>query len=114
MIRPTPAASVAAEASPRATWSTTARRLPMGRMRIIGPIVLAVYDWAKPQRGSPRMFDQEFLEWFTWVHPAIVPAVYVPVSAWLFWHGLTLGVPFLTASALFVGGVFLWTLLEYL
>ena len=60
------------------------------------------------------MFDQAFLEWFTWVHPAVVPAVYVPAAVWLFWRGLSAGLSAELSLGLFVAGVLLWTLMEYL
>jgi hypothetical protein len=43
-------------------------------MKIVGPIVLATHDWSRPKAGEPRMFDQAFLEWFTKVHPVVLPA----------------------------------------
>src|SRR5262249_31319387 len=100
--------------SSRLTWTSAPRRFPPGRQKIVGPIVLATHDWSRPQRGSPRMFDQDFLEWFTTVHPATLPAVYVPLAIWAFWYGLRVGVPVATSALLFVAGMALWTLLEYL
>ena len=60
------------------------------------------------------MFDQPFLEWFTTVNPMSLPLVYVPLSMWTFWYGLRLGIPLGLSAELFVAGVFLWTLFEYI
>jgi len=95
------------------TWTSAPRHFPPRRVRILGPIVLATHDWSRPQHGEPRMFDQAFLEWFTKVSPVELPLFYVPAAIWVFWHGLTLGLSVSTSSGLFVAGIFLWTLLEY-
>lgn len=112
MPTPVPPVSTSGAGSPL-TWLSAPRRFPLGRVRILGPIVLAIHDWSRPKPGEPRMFDQSFLEWFTWVHPASVPIVYTPVAAWLLWRGFS-GVGPLPALGLFAAGVFLWTLMEYL
>jgi len=103
----------ARSSSQRPTWLSAPRRFPPGRQRIIGPIVLATHDWSRPHPGGPRMFDQSFLEWFSHVHPAVLPAVYVPASIWTFWLGLQAGVSIPASAALFVAGLALWTFLEY-
>ena len=99
-------------APPRPTWLTAPRRWPPRDERIVGPIVLTTHDWSRPQAGEPRMFNQPLLEWFTTVHPATLPAVYVPLAAWMFWLGLR-SVTLVVSLALFVSGLALWTLMEY-
>ena len=59
------------------------------------------------------MFDQDFLEWFSHIHPASLVVVYVPASAFFVWHGLAAGLSVALSAALFLTGVFGWTLLEY-
>jgi len=76
--------------------------------------VLATHDWSRPRAGEPQMFNQPFIEWFTVVHPAVLPAVYVPLAAWMFWLGLHSGLSVPVSVASFVGGVALWTLMEYI
>jgi dihydroceramide fatty acyl 2-hydroxylase len=98
----------------RPTWLSAPRRFPPGRIRILGPIVLATHDWSRPQSGEPRMFDQAFLEWFTYVNPAVLPAVFIPIVAWLFWLGLRSGISIPLSLAWFAAGLGLWTLMEYL
>ena len=81
---------------------------------MVEPIGLAVHDWSRPQPGRPRMFDQDVLEWFSHIHPASLVVVYVPASAFFVWRGLALGLSLAFSAALFVAGMFGWTLLEYL
>ena len=90
-----------------------AAALATDRMRIVGPIVLSTHDWSRPQVGEPQMFNQPFIEWFTTVRPAMLPAVYVPLAVWMFWLGLRSGVSVSASIAWFVAGLALWTLMEY-
>ena len=92
-------------AGARPTWTSAPRRFPPGRMKIVGPIVLATHDWSRPKAGEPRMFDQAFLEWFTKVHPAVPGAIYIPASIWTFWLGLQAGLSVPASMALFVAGL---------
>ena len=80
----------------------------------LGPITLDILDWTRPKAGHPRMFNQGFLEWFTCAHPVSLVVVYVPLVAFFVWRGLAAGWSSFAAAGLFVGGVGLWTLLEYL
>ena len=98
----------------RPTWSNAPRRFPPGRFSIVEPIGLAVHDWTRPQPGKPRMFDQNFFEWFSHIHPLSLVVVYVPASAFFLWYGLTSGLSASWSAMLFAAGWFGWTLLEYL
>lgn len=98
----------------RPTWLSAPRLWPPREQRIVGPIVLTTHDWSRPQAGEPQMFNQPLLEWFTTVRPATLPAVYVPLAAWMFWLSLRAGVPVPISIGLFVAGLALWTLMEYL
>lgn len=109
---PARAASVAP--SQGDTWTNAPRRFPPGRIAVIEPIGLAVHDWSRPQPGRPRMFDQNFLEWFSHIHPASLIAVYVPASTFFVWYGLASGLSVARSALLFAVGLFGWTLLEYL
>jgi len=100
--------------SARPTWLTAPRLWPPRRQKIIGPIALTTHDWSRPQPGEPEMFNHPLLEWFTTVRPATLPAVYVPLAAWMFWLGLRSGIPVGASIAWFVGGLLLWTLMEYI
>jgi sterol desaturase/sphingolipid hydroxylase (fatty acid hydroxylase superfamily) len=59
---------------------------------------------------SVRMFRSEALERFTHVHPAVPHLIYVPLVLLLLWVS---SVPGGTAGLLFLGGLLLWTLVEY-
>ncbi len=60
------------------------------------------------------MFDQNFLEWFSHIHPASLVILYVPASSFFVWRGIASGLTPLLSTELFAIGLFGWTLLEYL
>jgi sterol desaturase/sphingolipid hydroxylase (fatty acid hydroxylase superfamily) len=63
-------------------------------------------------RASPRMFESNFLDRFSRVHPAVPPILFVPVITILLVEGFAHGAGW--ATALWVGGGYLfWTLTEY-
>ncbi|HEY2800382.1 MAG TPA: sterol desaturase family protein [Chthoniobacterales bacterium] len=61
-----------------------------------------------------RMFESDFLEFFSHVHPVVPWIIYLPLIGWMFELALVEREfsPGKTAS-LFVLGLFLWTLVEY-
>jgi sterol desaturase/sphingolipid hydroxylase (fatty acid hydroxylase superfamily) len=95
-------------------WASSFERFEPGRFVIVEPFALAVHDWSKPRPGEPRMFDQAFLEWFTWVRPGTLALIYVPLSAFFVWRGIVAGLGVAALAGLFVAGLFIWTLIEYL
>ncbi len=63
---------------------------------------------------SPRMFQSDFVDFFSRVPWWVVPVIYVPVIGALFtWGILGAGVPLLPSVGLFAVGAFVWTLVEY-
>src|SRR5881396_3224105 len=62
------------------------------------------------QDVSVRMFRSDFLEWFSHVHPAVPHVIYVPLVVGLLWAAPTTAG---RGALLFVAGVLLWTLAEY-
>lgn len=63
---------------------------------------------------TTRMFESDFLERFSRIHPATPFIAWLPVVAFVMWrtisrHDLAL----YAVVALFVGGLFAWTLAEY-
>jgi 4-hydroxysphinganine ceramide fatty acyl 2-hydroxylase len=63
---------------------------------------------------SVRMFENDFLEFFSHVHPAVPLVIYLPVVVGMLY--LALGVRQISPGAvigLFALGVFAWTLVEY-
>ena len=71
---------------------------------------------AVPRRGSPRMFRVNWVEaYLSRVRPWQVLVVWVPVSLWFGLRAVRApGVGLVGALLLFLGGLFAWTLLEYI
>jgi len=64
---------------------------------------------------SARIFESDFLELFTHVHWSVPLIIYVPVSTYLLYHTYVQGVVNAgSAIGLFISGMFIWTLTEYL
>jgi len=62
-----------------------------------------------------RMFESDFMEFFSRVHPVIPLALYLPVVGYMLYVSLWQRHLLLVAvAALFLLGVLLWTLIEYL
>lgn len=61
-----------------------------------------------------RMFNSDFIEKFTHIHPALPHIVFVPVVAALLYWSYRLEVPPGRAALSFVVGLAIWTLTEYL
>jgi sterol desaturase/sphingolipid hydroxylase (fatty acid hydroxylase superfamily) len=68
----------------------------------------------RTQRGSPRMFESDFFEFFSRVHPAIPAILYLPLVAVSLWFAIgSEGLPVWRVAAEVVGGYLFWTLFEY-
>jgi sterol desaturase/sphingolipid hydroxylase (fatty acid hydroxylase superfamily) len=63
-------------------------------------------------RASPRMFDSDFLDRFSRVHPAVPPILFVPTIIVLLVEGFIHGSGWAT-PAWIAGGYLFWTLTEY-
>lgn len=73
---------------------------------------MAAHDRSENLAASPQLFESEFLNFFSRVHPAIPAAVFGPVVAAMVWLGARGLAPWQLAL-LGLGGVGLWTLTEY-
>jgi len=63
---------------------------------------------------SPRMFESDFVDFFSRTHPLVVPILFVPASLALLWHSVArAGVGLLTSLGLAVAGFVAWSLTEY-
>lgn len=63
-----------------------------------------------------RLFKSDFLEFFTHIHPAVVVAIWLPVSVFFLAQAvvsLPAGASALHIPAGFLAGLFVWTLTEY-
>jgi sterol desaturase/sphingolipid hydroxylase (fatty acid hydroxylase superfamily) len=68
----------------------------------------------KASPDSPRMFESDFVDFFSRTHPAIVPILFVPASSALLWYSVArAGVGVFTTAGLFVLGGLTWTIVEY-
>lgn len=66
-----------------------------------------------PNRQSVRLYDECGWDRFMKTHPASPAVVYLPIAAWFLWRSY-LAPGFVGSTwALYVGGLFVWTLLEY-
>src|SRR5437763_16591540 len=62
-----------------------------------------------------RMFESDFMECFSRVHPVIPLALYLPVVGYMLYVSLwRRQLSFVPVAAVFVLGILLWTLIEYL
>jgi 4-hydroxysphinganine ceramide fatty acyl 2-hydroxylase len=62
-----------------------------------------------------RMFNSDFMEFFSRVHPVTPLALYLPVVGYMLYVSLWQRyLSFVAVAALFLLGVLLWTLIEYL
>ena len=62
-----------------------------------------------------RLFQSDFLEFFTHIHPVVVLVIWLPVVAYFGYRSVALRPVDLFAGAIPVGliaGLFLWTLVE--
>jgi dihydroceramide fatty acyl 2-hydroxylase len=63
--------------------------------------------------ASPPLFESDFLNFFSRVHPAIPAVVFVPVVVAMEWLGADRGYAAWQLALLTLGGVGIWTLTEY-
>src|SRR5688572_15350330 len=63
---------------------------------------------------SPRMFESDFVDFFSRTHRAIVPMLFAPAAIGLFVYGVAYaGVGLFHAVGLCFGGLVFWSLTEY-
>ena len=76
---------------------------------------MAERHYVSKKNKTVRMFESDFVEFFSRVHPAAPPVLYLPVVAWMLYAAIwQRKLSILAVSGLFLLGVLLWTLLEYL
>lgn len=63
---------------------------------------------------SLRMFESDFLEFFSHVHPATPHVIYLPLMAYMLYvAAVQRGLAFIAVIGLFAVGILIWTLVEY-
>src|SRR5437764_12277032 len=71
--------------------------------------------YVSAKNETVRMFDNDFMEFFSRVHPATPLILYLPVVGYMVYAALwRQGFSLLVVVGLFLLGMLLWTLLEYL
>jgi dihydroceramide fatty acyl 2-hydroxylase len=63
--------------------------------------------------ASPPLFESDFLNFFSRVHPAIPAIIFVPVIGVMEWLGADRGLGAVELLLLTLAGVLIWTLTEY-
>ena len=63
---------------------------------------------------SVRIFESDFMEFFTYVYPAVPHIIFIPVIGFALYWGYSHGMPAERMAVLFLAGMLLWTLTEYL
>jgi dihydroceramide fatty acyl 2-hydroxylase len=71
------------------------------------------HDRTTQLSASPQLFESEFLNFFSRVHPLIPAIVFVPVVVAMEWLGADRGLGWLEIVLLTLGGLGIWTLTEY-
>ena len=78
-------------------------------------MIMADRLYVSNKNETVRMFESDFMEFFSRVHPVIPLALYLPVVGYLLYVSLwRRQLSFVAVAALFLLGILLWTLIEYL
>jgi sterol desaturase/sphingolipid hydroxylase (fatty acid hydroxylase superfamily) len=66
-------------------------------------------------KGQGRLFQSTYMEMMTKTHPVVIYCMYFPVIFFMMYYGAAhKGLSALSEVLLFIGGIFLWTLVEYI
>ncbi|KAM7530384.1 hypothetical protein LguiB_033794 [Lonicera macranthoides] len=82
----------------------------------VGQLGESYDDWVHQpivSKETPRFFANDFLEFFTRTVWWAVPIIWIPFAFWLASISYNMGLPPSEVAAVVVGGIFMWTLLEY-
>jgi 4-hydroxysphinganine ceramide fatty acyl 2-hydroxylase len=78
-------------------------------------LIMADRLYVSNKNETVRMFESDFMEFFSRVHPVIPLTLYLPVVGYMLYVSLwRRQLSFVAVAALFLLGVLLWTLIEYL
>lgn len=69
-------------------------------------------NYVSNEDKSVKMFDSEFMEFFTHIHPALPLVIYIPVVSYSLYVAQMHAAP-TTRIILFCAGLFAWTFTEY-
>jgi sterol desaturase/sphingolipid hydroxylase (fatty acid hydroxylase superfamily) len=66
-------------------------------------------------KGQAQLFRNQYLEYLTKTHPLVIWGMYVPIVGVMLWYSIAiLGYSILNSVLIFVGGMFFWSLFEYI
>src|SRR5947207_3277913 len=86
-----------------------AERLDQGRELSRSPL------YVSNKNETVRMFESDFMEFFSRVHPVTPLVLYVPVVCYMLYNSVwQRQLSIAAVTALFLLGILLWTLIEYL
>ncbi len=72
------------------------------------------HRYVSNRNESVRMFESDFMEFFSHVHPATPLVIYLPLMAGMFYLALAgRGQPLGLVASLFAAGVLIWSFVEY-
>lgn len=74
---------------------------------------MEAHDRSSKLAASPQLFESDFLNFFSRVHPTIPAIVFLPATAAMEWLGARDGLAAGALVLLTLGGVGIWTLTEY-
>jgi dihydroceramide fatty acyl 2-hydroxylase len=74
---------------------------------------MEAHERTRQLAASPQLFESEFLNYFSRVHPAVPAVIFGPVIAVMFWLGADRGLAAWELPMLALGGLAIWTLTEY-
>jgi dihydroceramide fatty acyl 2-hydroxylase len=74
---------------------------------------MEAHDKTRRLAASPQLFESDFLNYFSRVHPIIPALIFFPVVAVMLWLGADRGAAAWELAAFFAGGLAIWTLTEY-
>jgi len=78
-------------------------------------LIMADRLYVSNKNETVRMFESDFMEFFSRVHPVIPLALYLPVVGYMLYVSLwRRQLSSVAVAALFLLGILLWTLIEYL
>lgn len=65
-------------------------------------------------KGQARLFNNQYLEYLTKTHPLVIWGLYIPILAFMLYFSVSkLAFPGFIAALIFIGGMFFWSLFEY-
>jgi sterol desaturase/sphingolipid hydroxylase (fatty acid hydroxylase superfamily) len=66
-------------------------------------------------KGQARLFESQYLEVLTKTHPLVIWGMYLPIIGYMLYYShVSIGFSIGRIAAVFISGMFIWTLFEYM